>query len=83
MAFPGILTRGEFSTGLNTKSICVNNNYLIVEECNINQVQEHTLNNYIQGGPAYAIYNLGPKNMKVQFHFHLELIKMEILSLLL
>ena len=46
MAFPGILTRGEFSTGLNTKSICVNGSYLIVEECNINQVQEHTLNNW-------------------------------------
>jgi hypothetical protein len=61
MAFPGILTRAEFSTGLNTKSICVNGNYLIVEDCNINQDQEHNLNNYIQGGPAYAIYNLGAK----------------------
>jgi len=52
MAFPGILTRGEFSTGLNTKSICVNGEYLIVEECSINQTQEHNLNNYVQGGPA-------------------------------
>lgn len=61
MAFPGILTRAEFATGLNTKSICVNGKYLIVEECNINQQQDHDLNNYIQGGPAYAVYNLGAK----------------------
>ena len=45
MAFPGILTRGEFSTGLNTKSICVNGKYLIVEECNINQIQEDLTQN--------------------------------------
>ena len=71
MAFPGILTRGEFSTGLNTKSICVNGKYLIVEECNINQVQEHNLNNYIQGGPAYAIYNLGAKKYEGSISFPL------------
>ena len=61
MAFPGILTRAEFATGLNVKSICVNGAYLIVEECNINQDQEHEVKNYIQGGPAYAVYNLGAK----------------------
>jgi hypothetical protein len=71
MAFPGILTRGEFSTGLNTKSICVNGKYLIVEECNINQVQEHNLSNYIQGGPAYAIYNLGAKKYEGSISFPL------------
>ena len=61
MAFPGILSRAEFATGLNVKSICVNGAYLIVEECNINQDQEHEVKNYIQGGPAYAVYNLGAK----------------------
>jgi hypothetical protein len=71
MAFPGILTRAEFSTGLNTKSICVNGYYLIVEECNINQTQEHNLNNYIQGGPAYAIYNLGAKKYEGSISFPL------------
>ena len=71
MAFPGILTRAEFSTGLNTKSICVNGDYLIVEECNINQTQEHGLNNYIQGGPAYAIYNLGAKKYEGSITFPL------------
>ena len=69
MAFPGILTRGEFSTGLNTKGICVNGHYLIVEECNVNQVQEHNLNNYVQGGPAYAIYNLGAKKYEGSISF--------------
>ena len=71
MAFPGILTRAEFSTGLNIKSICVNGYYLIVEECNINQTQEHNLNNYIQGGPAYAIYNLGAKKYEGSISFPL------------
>lgn len=61
MAFPGILTRAEFGTGLNVKSICVNGDYLIVQECNINQEQDHDVNNYIQGGPAFAVYNLGAK----------------------
>jgi hypothetical protein len=61
MAFPGILTRAEFGTGLNVKSICVNGDYLIVQECSINQDQEHDVNNYIQGGPAFAVYNLGSK----------------------
>lgn len=61
MAFPGILSRAEFGTGLNVKSICVNGDYLIVQECNVNQEQEHDVNNYIQGGPAYAVYNLGSK----------------------
>jgi hypothetical protein len=75
MAFPGILSRGEFSTGLNTKSICVNGDYLIVEECNINQVQDHNLNNYIQGGPAYAIYNLGAKKYEGSISFPLRVDK--------
>ena len=71
MAFPGILTRSELATGLNTKSICVNGNYLVVEQCNINQEQEHGVNNYIQGGPAYAIYNLGAKKHVGSFSFPL------------
>ena len=71
MAFPGILTRAEFSTGLNTKSICVNGYYLIVENFNVNQTQEHSLNNYIQGGPAYAIYNLGAKKYEGSISFPL------------
>jgi len=71
MAFPGILTRAQFSSGLNTKSICVNGKYLIVENFNVNQVQDHNLNNYIQGGPAYAIYNLGAKKYEGSISFPL------------
>jgi hypothetical protein len=71
MAFPGILTRAEFSTGLNTKSICVNGHYIVVEECNVNQTQEHNLNNYIQGGPAFAVYNLGAKKYEGSISFPL------------
>jgi len=71
MAFPGILTRAEFSTGLNTASICVNGKYLIVENFNVNQIQDHSLNNYIQGGPAYAVYNLGAKKYEGNISFPL------------
>ncbi len=71
MAFPGILTRAEFATGLNVKSICVNGDYLIVEECSINQDQEHDVRNYIQGGPAYSVYNLGAKKHIGSFSFPL------------
>ena len=78
MAFPGILTRGQFATGLQTQSICVNGDYLLVESCDINQTQELDINYYVQGGPAASIYNLGAKNMKVQFRSLLELIRMVI-----
>jgi hypothetical protein len=61
MAFPGILTRGQFASGLQTKAICINGEYLLVESFDVNQVQETEVVNYIQGGPAYAIYNIGAK----------------------
>jgi cephalosporin hydroxylase len=51
--------------------MCVNGHYLIVEECNVNQVQEHNLNNYVQGGPAYAVYNLGAKKYEGSISFPL------------
>lgn len=37
----------------------------------MNQTQEHNLNNYIQGGPAYAIYNLGAKKYEGSISFPL------------
>jgi len=73
MAFPGILTRAEFGTGLNVKSICVNGDYLVVQESNVNQEQEHDVNNYIQGGPAYAVYNLGSKKHTGKITFPLRI----------
>ena len=59
MAFPGILKRAELATGLLIKSICVNGDYLVVDSCDINQTQESDVKNYIQGGPAYAVFNIG------------------------
>ncbi len=59
MAYPGILTRAEFATGLITRSIKINGHYLLVDSCNINQTQEiDTVNNFIQGGPGSSISNI-------------------------
>ena len=35
MAYPGILSRAEFATGLITRSIKINGYYLLVDECNL------------------------------------------------
>lgn len=56
MAYPGILSRAEFATGLITRSIKVNGYYLFVDECNINQTQNiDTTDAYLQAGPGSAI----------------------------
>ena len=56
MGYPGILNRAEFATGLLIRSIKINGNYLLVDECNINQSQNiDSDNNYIQGGPSQYI----------------------------
>lgn len=60
MNYPGILNRAEFATGLLVRSVKINGNYLLVDDCNINQNQDiETENSYIQGGPAnyVAYYN--------------------------
>ena len=75
MAFPGILTRGQFATGLQTQSICVNGDYLLVENCDINQTQELDINYYVQGGPAASIYNLGAKKYEGSISFPLRVDK--------
>jgi hypothetical protein len=71
MAFPGILKRAELATGLLIKSICVNGDYLVVDSCDINQTQESDVKNYIQGGPAYAIFNIGAKKFEGSISFPL------------
>ena len=80
MAFPGILTRGQFATGLQTQSICVNGDYLLVESCDINQTQELDINYYVQGGPAASIYNLGAKKYEGSISFPLRVDKNGILE---
>ena len=71
MAFPGILKRAELATGLLIKSICVNGDYLVVDSCDINQTQESDVKNYIQGGPAYAVFNIGAKKFEGSISFPL------------
>lgn len=64
MAYPGILTRAEFATGLITRSIKINGHYLLVDNCNINQTQEiDTVNNFIQGGPGASVSNIQAKKV--------------------
>jgi hypothetical protein len=75
VAYPGILTRGQFATGLQTQSICVNGDYLLVENCDINQTQELDINYYVQGGPAASIYNMGAKKHEGSISFPLRVDK--------
>ena len=70
MAYPGILTRAEFATGLITRSVKINGNYLLVDQCNINQTQEiDTDNNFIQGGPGSSISNIQSKKITGSLSF--------------
>ena len=70
MSYPGLLTRGEFATGLLTRSIKINGNYLLVDECNINQTQNIDVTEpYIQGGPGSAIYDINSKKITGSLSF--------------
>jgi hypothetical protein len=40
MPYPGSLTRAEIATGLLVRSVKINGNYLLVDNCTINQVQQ-------------------------------------------
>jgi hypothetical protein len=64
MSFPGILTRGEFATGLIVRSIRINGYYLLVESCDIHQEQEFKSAHYLQAGPGLSITNIGAKKFK-------------------
>jgi hypothetical protein len=70
MAYPGILTRAEFATGLITRSVKINGYYLLVDNCSINQTQEiDTDNNFIQGGPGASISNIQSKKISGSLSF--------------
>lgn len=65
MPYPGNLNRLEVATGLLLRSLNVNNYYLFVEECTINQTQEIDISHqYIQSGPGSAIANIGAKKFE-------------------
>jgi hypothetical protein len=89
MAYPGILSRAEFATGLITRSVKINGFYLLVDQCSINQTQDiDTDNNFIQGGPGSSISNLQSKKItgslscpiRVNDQFQLEPAIKEILN---
>ena len=70
MSFPGSLSRIQFATGLLIRSVKVNGNYLLVDNCTINQNQEIDMNKlFIQGGPGRAIANIGAKKFTGELSF--------------
>lgn len=70
MPYPGSLTRAEIATGLLVRSVKINGNYLLVDNCTINQVQEINANPlYLQGGPGSAIANIGAKKYEGELSF--------------
>jgi hypothetical protein len=70
MSFPGVLSRVQFATGLLIRSVKVNGDYLLVDNCTINQTQEIDMNKlYIQGGPGTAIANIGVKKFTGELSF--------------
>ena len=70
MSFPGSLSRVQFATGLLIRSVKVNGDYLLVDNCTINQTQEIDMNKlYIQGGPGRAIANIGAKKFTGELSF--------------
>lgn len=72
MPYPGILTRSEFATGLLVRSVKINGNYLLVDECNINQTQNIDTNaSYIQGGPGNSISLYDAKKISGSLSFPL------------
>ena len=70
MSYPGSLSRVQFATGLLIRSVKVNGNYLLVDNCTINQTQEIDMNKlYIQGGPGTAVANIGAKKFTGELSF--------------
>jgi hypothetical protein len=68
---PGINSRMEPATGLLVRSIRVNDNYLIVESCDVFQKQDIDVKYYIQGGPRSTIADIGKKWVEGQITFKL------------
>ncbi len=70
MSYPGSFSRVQFATGLLIRSVKVNGDYLLVDNCTINQTQEIDMNKlYIQGGPGRAIANIGAKKFTGELSF--------------
>ncbi len=81
MSYPGSLSRVQFATGLLIRSVKVNGNYLLVDNCTINQTQEIDMNKlYIQGGPGTAVANIGAKKFTGELSFPIRVDKDNILD---
>lgn len=81
MSYPGSFSRAQFATGLLIRSVKVNGNYLLVDNCTINQTQEIDMNKlYIQGGPGRAIANIGAKKFTGDLSFPIRVDRDNILD---
>lgn len=69
--YPSINSRMEPATGLLTRSVRVNDNYLLVESCDIYQRQDIDVKFYIQGGPRSSVADIGKKWVEGQMTFKL------------
>lgn len=68
---PGLNSRMEPATGLLVRSVRINNNYLLVESCDIYQKQDIDVKFYIQGGPRSSVADIGKKWVEGQIVFKL------------
>ena len=67
MAAPGPLTRAEYATGLLVRSIKVNGNYLLLDNCSLHQNQDiDTSEKYLQGGPGQSVSLINAKKISGQ-----------------
>ena len=81
MSAPGALSRAEFATGLLVRSIKVDGEYLLVENCSLHQNQDiQTSEQFIQGGPGQSISLINEKKISGQISFPLRINKNGVLE---
>jgi hypothetical protein len=68
---PSLNSRMEPATGLLTRAVRVNENYLLAESCDIFQKQDIDIKFYIQGGPRSSVADIGKKWVEGQLVFKL------------
>lgn len=80
MSYPGSLTRNEFATGLLVRSVKINGNYLLVDNCSINQTQEINSKLYLQGGPGLSVADIGAKKYQGELSFPIRVNKDNVID---
>lgn len=68
---PGLNSRMEIATGLRTRSIRINGNYLLVNSCDLQRKQDIDVKWFVQGGQRASIADIGKKWFEGQISFPL------------